>query len=68
MRSTAKDIALRLYAAWLTFRLGAYSRQLQTIAAQRENDLHAERFLHEQISSAHAELRSLVCSQVHISK
>jgi hypothetical protein len=44
---------------WLRYRLDAYRRCLHAIAAQRENDFHAERMLHRAISSARSRLHSL---------
>ena len=46
-----KPIARRLYKAWLRSRLDNYTRSLHAIAAQRENDFHAERMLHRAVSS-----------------
>ena len=45
--------------AWLRYRLDAYTRSLHTIAAQRENDFRAERFLHRAISATRSRLQSL---------
>ncbi|GAB3456997.1 hypothetical protein GCM10027321_11290 [Massilia terrae] len=65
MTSTAKvkASASRLYRAWqkawLRARLDSYSRHLQAIAAQRENDFHAERILHRAVSATRAKLQSL---------
>jgi len=44
---------------WLRYRLDAYTRSLHTIAAQRENDFHAERLLHRAISATRSRLQSL---------
>jgi hypothetical protein len=45
--------------AWLRYRLNSYTRCLHTIAAQRENDFHAERHLHRAISATRSRLQSL---------
>jgi hypothetical protein len=45
--------------AWLRYRLNSYTRCLHTIAAQRENDFHAERLLHRAISATRSRLQSL---------
>jgi uncharacterized protein YecT (DUF1311 family) len=45
--------------AWLRYRLDAYQRSLHVIAAQRENDFHAERHLHRAISATRSRLQSL---------
>lgn len=45
--------------AWLRYRLNSYTRCLHTIAAQRENDFQAERFLHRAISATRSRLQSL---------
>lgn len=56
-------IAERVYRsclrAWLRHRLKTYKRSLYTIAAQRENDFHAERLLHREISTTRSRLQSL---------
>jgi len=44
---------------WLNYRLDSYTRNLHAIAAQRENDFHAERLLHRAISTTRARLQSL---------
>lgn len=44
---------------WLRYRLDACTRCLHTIAAQRENDFHAERLLHREISTMRSRLQSL---------
>ena len=43
MTLSLKPIRTRLYKAWLRSRLDNYTRSLHAIAAQRENDFHAER-------------------------
>lgn len=48
-----------LMRAWLRYRLDTYARCLHTIAAQRENDFHAERLLHRAISATRSRLQSL---------
>lgn len=48
-----------LMRAWLRYRLDSYKRCLHTIAAQRENDFHAERMLHRAISATRSRLQSL---------
>jgi len=59
----ATGIAERVYRsclrAWLHYRLKACTRCLYTIAAQRENDFHAERLLHREISTTRSRLQSL---------
>jgi hypothetical protein len=45
--------------AWLRYQLNNYTRCLHTIAAQRENDFHAERMLHRAISATRSRLQSL---------
>lgn len=59
MRLIPKWLARRLYKAWLLSRLDNYTRSLQAIAAQRENDFHAERILHRAVSSTRSKLQSL---------
>lgn len=49
----------RLRTAWLRLRIDAYSRQLHSIWAQRENDFEAERLLHRQLCAARTKLRKL---------
>ena len=36
-----------------------YTRSLHAIAAQRENDFHAERILHRAVSTTRSKLQSL---------
>jgi hypothetical protein len=45
--------------AWLRYQLNSYTRCLHAIAAQRENDFHAERMLHRAISATRSRLQSL---------
>ncbi|GAB3432750.1 hypothetical protein NX773_14680 [Massilia solisilvae] len=63
MKSSVKAITSQLYKAWqkavLRARLDSYTRHLQAIAAQRENDFHAERMLHRAVSATRAKLQSL---------
>lgn len=59
MKLSVKPITSRLYRAWLRVRLDSYQRHLQVIAAQRENDFHAERMLHRAVSTTRAKLQSL---------
>ena len=59
MKSRFKPITTRLYKAWLRSRLDNYMRSLHAIAAQRENDFHAERMLHRAVSETRSKLQSL---------
>jgi hypothetical protein len=63
MKLTVKANTTRLYRAWLTLwlraRLDTYTRHLEAIAAQRENDFYAERMLHRAVSATRAKLQSL---------
>ncbi|MES2126867.1 MAG: hypothetical protein V4463_06310 [Pseudomonadota bacterium] len=59
MKFSVKPLTSRLYKAWLRSRLDTCSRSLQTIAAQRENDFHAERILHREMSEMRSRLQSL---------
>jgi hypothetical protein len=59
MKFTVKPLTSRLYKVWLRSRLDTCSRSLHTIAAQRENDFHAERILHKQMSAMRSKLQSL---------
>jgi hypothetical protein len=59
MKLSIKPITSRLYKAWLRLRLDSYTRNLQAIAAQRENDFHAERMLHRAVSATRSKLQSL---------
>ena len=60
---TFKTLSTQLYKswlkAWLRVRLDGYTRDLQAIAAQRENDFYAERMLHRAVSATRAKLQSL---------
>jgi hypothetical protein len=59
MKINVKPLTSRLYKAWLQSRLDTHSRSLQTIAAQRANDFHAERILHREVSEMRSKLQSL---------
>jgi len=59
MKLSLKPVKTRLYKAWLRTRLDNYMRSLHAIAAQRENDFHAERMLHRAVSATKAKLQSL---------
>jgi hypothetical protein len=59
MTLSFKPLTSRLYKAWLRIRLDGYIRNLHAIAAQRENDFHAERILHRAVSATRAKLQSL---------
>ncbi len=59
MKLSLKPVKTRLYKAWLRTRLDNYTRSLHAIAAQRENDFHAERMLHRAVSATKAKLHSL---------
>jgi hypothetical protein len=59
MKLSVKPIKRKLYRAWLRSRLENYTRSLHAIAAQRENDFHAERILHRAISATRSKLQSL---------
>jgi hypothetical protein len=52
-------VATRVYKAYLRSRLDRYTRDLQAIAAQRENDFHAERILHREVIAVRTKLHSL---------
>ncbi|WP_202411886.1 hypothetical protein [Duganella fentianensis] len=51
--------AITLYKVYLRARLQRCNRALAVIAAQRENDLHAERLLHREVVQVRSRLRSL---------
>ena len=59
MKISVKPITARLYKAWLRSRLDVCTRDLQAIAAQRENDFHAERILHREMSEMRSKLQRL---------
>jgi hypothetical protein len=48
-----------VYKAYLRSRLDRCSRDLHAIAAQRENDFHAERMLHREVIVVRSKLHSL---------
>ena len=52
-------LATPLYKAYLQARLNRYTRDLQAIAAQRENDFYAERILHLEVIAVRSKLHSL---------
>lgn len=52
-------LTARLHKAWLRACLQRHARSLQAIAAQRENDFHAERILHREVSALRSKLQSL---------
>ncbi|WP_295991267.1 hypothetical protein [Rugamonas sp.] len=54
-----RPLATTLYKAYLRSRLDRCTRELQVIAAQRENDIHAERILHREVSEVRSKLLSL---------
>lgn len=59
MKMSAKNLSTIVYKAYLRSRLDRYKRELQGIAAQRENDLHAERILHREVVQVRSKLQSL---------
>jgi len=63
MKTRSTGVAERIYRSWLRlwlrYRLDACKRCLQAIAAQRENDFHAERMLHREMSTTRSRLQSL---------
>lgn len=64
MAAIIYPIVLRFRTVWLRFRIDAYSRQLQHIWAQRENDYEAERLLHRELCAARTKLRALNTNRV----
>jgi hypothetical protein len=52
-------VVIKLYKAWLRARLDRYARELDVIAAQRENDFQVERVLHKQVVTLRSKLHSL---------
>jgi hypothetical protein len=52
-------LAVAIYKAYLRSRLDRYTRALEVIAAQRENDFHAERMLHKEVVVVRSKLHSL---------
>jgi hypothetical protein len=59
MKISAKPLTNVLYKAYLRSRLDRYTKDLQAIAAQRENDFHAERILHREVIAMRSKLQSL---------
>ncbi|MES2742659.1 MAG: hypothetical protein V4754_17175 [Pseudomonadota bacterium] len=59
MKISATPLTTRMYKAYLRSRLERHMRDLQAIAAQRENDFHAERILHREVIEVRSKLRSL---------
>lgn len=59
MKLSVKPLTSRLHKAWLRSRLDRHSRSLQAIATQRDNDFHAERILHREVSAMRSKLQSL---------
>lgn len=54
-----QPIVTLVYRAYLRSRLARYTRDLQIIAAQRENDFQAERILHREVVAVRSKLHSL---------
>ena len=52
-------LATLVYKAYLRSRLERCTRDLQAIAAQRENDFHAERMLHREVVVVRSKLHAL---------
>lgn len=52
-------VVITLYKAWLRARLDRYTRELDVIAAQRENDFQVERVLHKRVMTLRSKLHSL---------
>ncbi|WP_317205411.1 hypothetical protein [Janthinobacterium sp.] len=59
MKIPFHPLATIVYRAYLRARLTRYTRDLQTIAAQRENDFQAERILHREVVMVRSKLQSL---------
>ena len=59
MKISAKPIVNIVYKAYLRSRLVRCTRDLQAIAAQRENDFQAERILHREVVKVRSKLHSL---------
>jgi hypothetical protein len=59
VKASVTPIRRMVYRAWLRSRIENYTRSLHAIAAQRENDFHAERILHRAISTTRSKLQSL---------
>lgn len=52
-------LSTMVYRAWLRARLQRCTRDLDAIAAQRENDFQAERLLHREVIVVRSKLQSL---------
>lgn len=59
MKISAKPITTIFYKAYLRSRLNQHTRELKAIAAQRENDFHAEQILHREVVEMRSKLQSL---------
>ncbi|MDC8758568.1 hypothetical protein [Janthinobacterium fluminis] len=59
MKISDHPIATLVYRAYLRSRLARYTRDLQAIAAQRENDFYAEKILHREVVAVRSKLHSL---------
>ena len=59
MKLLAKPFTAFFYKAYLRSRLERHTRDLQSIATQRENDFHAERILHREVVEMRSKLHSL---------
>ena len=59
MKISAIPLATIVYKAYLRSRLQRFTRDLQFIAAQRENDFYAERILHREVIEMRSKLQSL---------
>ena len=59
MKILDKPLSTLVYKAYLRSRLAGYTRDLQAIAEQRENDFHAERILHRAVVAVRSKLQSL---------
>lgn len=59
MKKLAIPIVNIVYKAYLRSRLVRCTRDLQIIAAQRENDFYAERMLHREVVKVRSKLHSL---------
>lgn len=59
MKITPPPLVTLVYKAYLRARLQRCARDLQTIAAQRENDFQAERILHREVIKVRSKLNSL---------
>ncbi|HAT30668.1 MAG TPA: hypothetical protein DCW29_07375 [Janthinobacterium sp.] len=59
MKLPTTPIATLVYRVYLRSRLARCTRDLQSIAAQRENDFYAERILHREAVAVRSKLHSL---------